>query len=466
MPLRTSRASTPTKGTLVNFTPANDAATHRDLLMFEERLKANAAMLKRRRSRYQGFLVIVVLFLCISSIDVVFTTRVLITPINFVLTHVKPPYGPFQPLEPHQYFAPGVCLTAGTTLFLFFAGGFWAEKIGYVSHANKTLRSFNMYLNVRPRPMSSMWIMRVLRSSHRNEGIVSPPLTPITTAFSRRRTRDNFSSYSAPSTPSPIGPEKQDLGNLNLTDADSVVTRAQPTPVTTRPQRTGGGGIGAQITPIPPPTNPRGELIFNSRVDKTFRESYERYRTAYERAKEEWDRKVYEERAKKAWWSWFLMRRIGQSNNVVPTTPTTSRSPSGPAGGGKASEGTITLSPLSVTAQPRRARTASRGSTPTSSRKPSPAGSMGSASARSKRHSALVDALESVPERLPLDGDSLLMRRTPTPRTLMDEESDTSSVITLQDTPTQSSSSSSSYLHKRKESFSFLLGRPGGLTDE
>lgn len=76
---------------------------------------------------------IVVFFLCISSIDVVFTTHVLITPINFILTHVKPPYGPFQPLEPHPYFAPGVCLTAGTTLFLFFAGGFWAEKIGYAN---------------------------------------------------------------------------------------------------------------------------------------------------------------------------------------------------------------------------------------------------------------------------------------------------------------------------------------------
>lgn len=336
----------------------------------------------------------------------------------------------------------------------------------YVSHANKTLRSFNMYLNVRPRPMSSMWIMRVLRSSHRTEGIVSPPLTPITTATSRRRARDNFYSYSTPSTPSPAGTGKQDLGNLNLPDADSIVTRAPPTPpVSARPQRAGGGsgGGGAQITPIPPPTNPRGELIFNSRVDRTFRESYERYRTAYERAKEEWDRRAYEERARKAWWSWFLMRRIvvGRSHNN--NVPTTSGGTGGGGGGGKGAEGTIPLSPLSATtAQPRHARTASRGSTPTSSRKPSPAGSMGSASGR-KRHSALVEALESVPERLPLDGDSVLMRRTPTPRIPVDEESDTSSVLTLQDGPTQSSPP---HPHKRKESFSFLLGRPGGLSDE
>lgn len=41
------------------------------------------------------------------------------------------------------------------------------------------------------------------------------------------------------------------------------------------------------IPSIPPAMNPRGELIFSSRVDKTFRESYERYRAAFERRREE-----------------------------------------------------------------------------------------------------------------------------------------------------------------------------------
>ncbi|KAG9006779.1 hypothetical protein FRB94_000463 [Tulasnella sp. JGI-2019a] len=397
--------------------------------------------------------------------DVVLSTGVLLTPINFVLTHVKPPYGPFQPLDPHPHFALAVCLTAGTTLFLFFAGGFWAEKIGYankyVSHANKTLRSFNMYLNVRPRPISSMWIMRVLRSSTRNgnNDIASPPLTPITTTSSRRRTRDNFTSYSPPATPTTASAPtiEKDSGSLNLTDQDSIVTRAPPTPLVIRPQRTGGGGVGAQITPIPPPTNPRGELIFNSRVDKTFRESYERYRTAYERAKEEWDRKTYEERVRKAWWSWFLMRRSGSGSNIIPSTP--SRIAKG-SEGVSPSTGMASSSPTSMTPPASRrgrpARTSSRSSTPSSSRKPSPAGSASASSTR--RRSALVDALESVPERLPLDVDSILARRrTPVP----DEESDTSSVITLSQDSAQHSLS-----HKRKESFSFLLGRPGGLTDE
>jgi len=44
------------------------------------------------------------------------------------------------------------------------------------------------------------------------------------------------------------------------------------------------------IPSIPPATNPRGELIFSGRVDKNFRESYERYRAAFERKREEKER--------------------------------------------------------------------------------------------------------------------------------------------------------------------------------
>jgi hypothetical protein len=35
------------------FTPPNDSNTYRDLLLFEERLKSNAANLQRRKSKYQ-----------------------------------------------------------------------------------------------------------------------------------------------------------------------------------------------------------------------------------------------------------------------------------------------------------------------------------------------------------------------------------------------------------------------------
>jgi hypothetical protein len=40
-------------GSRSSFCPPNDSATYRDLLLFEERLKTNAANLQRRKSRYQ-----------------------------------------------------------------------------------------------------------------------------------------------------------------------------------------------------------------------------------------------------------------------------------------------------------------------------------------------------------------------------------------------------------------------------
>lgn len=47
------------------------------------------------------------------------------------------------------------------------------------------------------------------------------------------------------------------------------------------------------ITPIPPSSNPRGELIFSSRVDRVFRECYERYRSAFEKRREEKERETF-----------------------------------------------------------------------------------------------------------------------------------------------------------------------------
>lgn len=264
--------------------------------------------------------------------------------------------------------------------------------------------------------MSSMWIMRILRSSPPSPlaDMSSPPPTP---TFRR--------PYQTQTWPEPQT-QQIDLGStLNV----NPVTSAPPTRPSGRPR-----SAGAPITPIPPPTNPRGELIFNSRVDKGFRESYERYRTAFERAKDEQKRRKYEERAKKAWWNWFLMRKVGESGTA-----------------GKEKEGTPEGGTILATAAPKRGRlvrtpTGSRASTPLSSRKPSPAGSTSSTRRRSANIEAAVTLLESVPERKPLEGD-LLLRRTPTPRS--EDEAESGAVKDRQ----------------RRESFSFLLGRPG-LTDE
>lgn len=78
---------------------------------------------------------------------------------------------------------------------------------------------------------------------------------------------------------------------------------------------------------IPPSSNPRGELIFSSRVDKTFREGYERYRAAFERRREE---KSREERGKG--WKGLWGRLESPSRNSATPTPPTSRRGTPPPG--------------------------------------------------------------------------------------------------------------------------------------
>ncbi|WRT70455.1 uncharacterized protein IL334_007453 [Kwoniella shivajii] len=59
---------------------------------------------------------------------------------------------------------------------------------------------------------------------------------------------------------------------------------------------------------IPPSSNPRGELIFSSRVDKGFREGYERYRAAFERRREEKAREEARRNGHARWLTWARRR--------------------------------------------------------------------------------------------------------------------------------------------------------------
>lgn len=257
-----------------------------------------------------------------------------------------------------------------------------------------------MYLNVRPRPIHPNWFLRVLRSS-------STPAPPL-----------NYGSSSQPSTPR---------------DTGSGMSRS--------PSASRGGG--APITPIPPPTNPRGELIFNSRVDKAFREGYERYRAAFERVREERQRDALEARAARSWWAWLSLR----GRRVLAKEKEGSPNPAAML------EGAGSL---------RRGRSVR---TPSGSRKNSPA------AGASRRRSANLTSelqLESVPERKPLEE----LRRTPTPSTISPQAGDESDASTTPSIPEREGTpaSGSRLLRKRDrartESFSFLLGRPGTNVDD
>ncbi|KAG8925551.1 hypothetical protein FRC02_009598 [Tulasnella sp. 418] len=400
MPPRSIR--TPPPGSKSSYVPTFDSSTYRDLLIFEERLKTNALSLKKRKFRYQLFLSYLVIMIIISAIDFLFDTSILALPANFALQYIPPSYRP-PPLYITTYVASGVLLVHGMTLLLFFASGMYSEKIGfanrYVSHANRTLRSFNMYLNVRPRPIST------------------------------------FSSFFRSSTSVPSSPSPPRSPSPNSRKSSS---RRSATPVT--------------ITPIPPPQNPRGELIFNSRVDKSFREGYEKYRGAFERQRDEKQRETELLKSQRSYWNWFLMR--------------SKRAASQAAGRLSAKDSMGTATP------------GHRGRTPSTSRpnsrKPSPASAISSHRRRSANMEAL---LQSVPEQSTLTHDlrrsviegegrrtprrspspvATSTRRSPSPTPSETSEgavSDGESIIGVE-------AKLKGHDRSRAESFSFLLGKP------
>ncbi|KIK29533.1 hypothetical protein PISMIDRAFT_89181 [Pisolithus microcarpus 441] len=239
-----------------SFHPPNDPATYRDLLLFEERLKTNAASLQRRKSRYQLFLFNLIFAIVFLLSEVLLQTALLDIPYTYVLRSAFPDvHGNDQVIRLHPYIPSGLLFVAVTALFLFFASGMYAEKIAYanryVPHANKALRSFNMYLNVRKPPLRSKF-----------------SLNPFSFVYPRPHTSPESS--------------KKPFSKTTIHDRSTSVP----------------------ISPIPPASNPRGELIFSSRVERSFRESYERYRTAFERKRQERERSA----AMQTWWGWLYFQ--------------------------------------------------------------------------------------------------------------------------------------------------------------
>ncbi|KAI0633941.1 hypothetical protein C8Q77DRAFT_1217309 [Trametes polyzona] len=257
-----------------SFYPPNDAATYRDLLLFEERLKTNAASLHRRKRRYQLFLFQLLVIIAFLLCEVLLQTNFLGVPYTWLLRRALPELypasrhggGDAEIVRVHPYFASGLLFVAVTTLVLFFASGMYSEKIGYankyVPHANRALRNFNMYLNMRQPPLRSKL-----------------PFNPFAFLFAR------------PSPPSPTSPTSP--------SSHSRRTRSPS------PSRATRRSSSVPIAPIPPASNPRGELIFSSRVDRAFRDAYDRYRAQFER------RRAERERAAKAQtWSGALVLRL------------------------------------------------------------------------------------------------------------------------------------------------------------
>ncbi|KAF7292711.1 hypothetical protein MIND_01169300 [Mycena indigotica] len=281
--------------------PQSDVATYRDLLLFEERLKSTAASLQRRKARYQLFLIQLLFVIAFLLVEVLLPPDIslIAIPCKLVLQRLLPDiYTSETEVRIHPYFSTGLLFVSVTTLALFFASGTYSDKIAYankyVPHANKALRSFNMYLNVRQTPLrTKIWSNPLAFFFPRPvEDTPTPSSTP-----SHSRTS------SLASTPTLRGPGSSSTMLLQL----SPVTQTIVNPSTPVP-----------IPPMPPTTNPRGELRFSSRVDRAFRDGYERYRANFERR-----RALHEQQARGKvgrwwWWRWPTWFSSSQPPNPQP----------------------------------------------------------------------------------------------------------------------------------------------------
>ncbi|OXB37048.1 hypothetical protein J007_03154 [Cryptococcus neoformans] len=262
--------------------PPADTSTYRDLLLFEERLKSNAEMLRRRRRRYSIFMWSFLL--------------VLVGMGHMLFWHPPESILMLRALE-------ASVAVVSITLVLFFASGMYEEKIryatSYINHSNKSLRPLNLHLNMRRPPRFPLSIPFFPSSSR------SPsPISPISPSLHKPFLSPKSFPSSLPSGKGPGG------GNRRVSNTPNVMAQ------------------------IPPSANPRGELIFSSRVDRTFREGYERYRAAFERRREE---KAKEEakRARRGW-GWIFKRQ--GSPTVVSRVASPSPGLGGPGIKGEARE--------------------------------------------------------------------------------------------------------------------------------
>jgi Spo7-like protein len=198
-----------------------------------------------------------------------------------------------------------------------------------------------MYLNVRQPPLRSK-LPGLLRNPIRFFFPRPAPLSsPPSPSVSRRSTSLG---------PPPRIRTRSDPSPLIINDPDSPVTQAPVQTTTTNNNPT-------PIAPIPPTNNPRGELIFSSRVHPGFRESYERYRAAFERKREERER----EAAVKTWFGWIRWR--------IKDVFGGSAVPSAGMGTGDGGRG---LGSRTTSLRGRGPGTGSGGGTPTGSRRGSP----------------------------------------------------------------------------------------------
>lgn len=177
----------------------------------------------------------------------------------------------------------------------------------FVPQANRALRPFNIYLNTRTQ--SKFSLSRIFRSSptpssspthtHSNSSTTSTSTSHSPAPLSRRTS--SSSSHSSSSIRSTRGNRSPPP---SPTSRFPPLSPPPPPPLATR---------GVPLAPIPPASNPRGELIFSSRVSAVFREGYERYRLAWEKRRDE-QLGAHTGGGKKKYWYFSRIQRTKSGN--------------------------------------------------------------------------------------------------------------------------------------------------------
>lgn len=114
------------------FASSPDSQTFRDLLIFEERLKQNAARLLRRKKKYQTFLALLLLAIAFFGYQVLFHEHP--APLSRSSLHgMRDRERDWEDEAAKatllRYFNVSILLVLATMLSLFFASGMYAERI-------------------------------------------------------------------------------------------------------------------------------------------------------------------------------------------------------------------------------------------------------------------------------------------------------------------------------------------------
>lgn len=154
----------------------------------------------------------------------------------------------------------------------------------FVPQANRALRYFNIYLNTKRPPRK--WSLNPLNLFRSSAALSSSTSTSPTPGLARVPSSSGLRTSRSRS--------PQSSSSSSSSSSFSAISSRNPVP----------------LAPLPPANNPRGELIFSSKVSQHYRDGYDKYRSDWERRRQS-TRKP--ELSYTAWLASFIFPSYGSS---------------------------------------------------------------------------------------------------------------------------------------------------------